>query len=158
MKSTSSNLRTSSAMTLSLSWANTLFFYRTKGKNRHTLSLWTMVFRLIPVMSSWLQAKKSRLFFRKRASSLRTEGVSLRQYKRFGLRCYHPRRSLLGLPLALLQPSFLRCSKLVSDLPFPTWQRNIREWPSSPFMLLLSRTLLRTLLADGMWRLPPSMH
>ena len=74
MKSTSSSLCTSLAMVLFLSWANTLFFYWTNKKDRHTLSLCTMVLGLIYSMSSWLQAKLSRLFFRKRASSLRTKG------------------------------------------------------------------------------------
>ena len=51
-------------------------FCRIGRKDRHTLSLWTMVLGLIPSISLWIQAKTSRLLFRKRASSLRTEGLA----------------------------------------------------------------------------------
>ena len=150
MKSASSSLRTSSAMALSLSWARTLLFYQTRGKDGHTLSLWTMVFELITGMSSWLQAKTSQLFFRKRVSFCELKGQPVCRYKWFGLGCYRLSRSILGLPLALLQPSFLQCSKLASDHPFPAWQCSIHEWPSSPLVLLLSHVPLGTLLAGGM--------
>ena len=59
MKSTSSNFRTSSAIALSRSWANTCFFYRTGEDKGDTFNLWTIIEGLIPGLSLWLQANTS---------------------------------------------------------------------------------------------------
>ena len=76
MKLASNSLWTFSAMALSLSWVKTFFFFLTGGKDKETLSWWTIILRSIPGMSLWLKAKTSRLFFRKRVSSLQTKGLA----------------------------------------------------------------------------------
>ena len=64
MKPVSSNFRTSSAMALSRSWANTHFFYQIGENGGDTFNLWTMIEGEIPDMSSWLQANTSWLSLR----------------------------------------------------------------------------------------------
>ena len=151
MKSASSSLRTSSAMALSFSWAKTLFVYRTGGKDKHTLSLWTMVFQLILSMYSWFQAKTSRLVFMKRASSLRTEASA-----------YVPIRVIwLGM-LSSKEISFRSSvgSTITLLLYYNAWRSlpGIHKRPFGPFMLLLSHTPSKTLPASGMWTWLLSMH
>lgn len=158
MKSTSSSLCTSLAMVLFLSWANTLFFYWTNKKDRHTLSLCTMVLGLIYSMSSWLQAKLSQLFFRKRASSLRTKGLAYVPIRVVRPGMLSSKETSSGLSWALLLLFSLQCSAPVNDHQFLIWRYNIRGWPSSPLVPPLFRTLLGTLLASGMWTQLPSMR
>ena len=149
MKSASSSLRTSLAMALSLSWAKTLFFYRTGVTNGHTLSLCTIILGLILNMPSWLQAKMSRLFLRKRASFLWTEVSACMPIQVVWLGVHHLKR-LHPNPSSVLQwPFFPWYSRLVSDRPSQAWLCSNFEWPSSLLALLLSRTPLEILLAGG---------
>ena len=158
MKFASSSLCTSLAIALSLSWAKTLFFCQNGGKDGHTLSLWTMIFGLIPGMLLWLQAKTSQFFFRKRASSLQIEGSAC-----IPIQVIQPRmlsskeissRSSIGFTI----PFFIWFLKPTSDHPSPAWRCSIWGRLFGALVLLLSHTPPRTLLAGGMWMLLLSMH
>ena len=121
MKSASSNLYTSSTMALSFSWVKTLFFCRMGRKDEDILSLWTMTLGLIPSMSSWVQAKTSWLFFRKRASSLRTNGSAYIPTRVIRLGTLSSRRFPLSLPLFLPWLITPQCLTLANDRPFLAW-------------------------------------
>ena len=121
MKSTSSNLRTSSTMALSLSWVKTLFFCQMGRKDGDTLSLWTMTLGLIPSISLWVQAKTSWLFFRKRANSLRTNGLACVLIWVIQLGTLSTKRFPLGLPLFLPWLIAPRCLTPANDRPFLAW-------------------------------------
>ena len=76
MKSASYNLRTSSVIARSRSWANTRFFWQIEGKVGNTFNLCTMTEGSIPDISLWLRAKTSWFSFRNVVSAWRIGGLA----------------------------------------------------------------------------------